>query len=91
MLNGLKSLSGEELSSNADAVLAVSSSGFTEGAILKAKKYGIVTRDFISLTEEEIRRWGNVSEIVLNYVKFINPKLILRLKYKSKNVVNKKR
>lgn len=86
----IEELIGRRISLNADAVLAVSSSGFTEGAILKAKKYGIVTRDFISLTEEEIRRWGKVSEIILNYVKFINPKLTLRLKHKSTNVVDKK-
>ena len=86
----IEELIGRRVSLNADAVVAVSSSGFTEGAILKARKYGIITRDFLTLTEEEIRRWGSVSKIAINYVKFNAPELTLKLNSKSINLVEKR-
>ena len=46
------------MSLNADAVIAVSASGYTKGAVLKAKKFGIILRDMISLSEKEISAWG---------------------------------
>src|SRR5680860_560019 len=64
----IEELIGRRISLNADAVIAVSFSGFTEGAILKAKKHGIITRDFLSLTEEEIKRWGSLSKISITYI-----------------------
>src|SRR3989337_467443 len=54
----IEELIGRRLSLQADTVIAVSASGFTEGAIIKAKAYGIILRDIISLTEEEIKEWG---------------------------------
>ncbi len=41
----IEELIGRKLSLRADALIAVSSSGFTEGAIKKAKAYGIFLRD----------------------------------------------
>ena len=46
---------GRRVSLKADSAIAVSSSGFTSGALTKAKKHGIVTRDLRKLTEQEIR------------------------------------
>jgi hypothetical protein len=78
----IEELIGRRMSLNADAILAVSSSGFTEGAILKARKYGIVTRDFLTLTEQEIKRWGSISNVIVNYIRFETPELILKLNSK---------
>ncbi len=46
---------GRRMSLNADSVIAVSASGFTKGAVKKAKKYGIILRDIQTLTENEIK------------------------------------
>jgi len=67
-VNWIEELIGRRKSLQADAVIAVSVSGFTEGAVIKAKKFGIVLRDVASLTEEEISKWGNKTEISLDYV-----------------------
>lgn len=84
----IEELIGRRISLNADAVIAVSSSGFTEGAIAKASIYGIITRDFLSLSEEEIRRWGSASKVSTNYLKFHNPELIL-LSSKEINIIER--
>lgn len=72
----IEELIGRRQSLNADSIIAVSSSGFTKGALAKAKKYGIITRDLTELTKEEITRWGKESKLQVNYVKFIEPKFI---------------
>src|SRR5690348_7606553 len=41
----IEELIGRRVSLEADAMIAVSSSGFTEGAILKANKHGIMLRN----------------------------------------------
>jgi hypothetical protein len=73
----IEELIGRRTSLGADAVIAVSSSGFTKGGLLKAKKHGIITRDFLTLTEEEVQRWGKVSKVTLNYMKFDDAVLTL--------------
>jgi hypothetical protein len=72
----IEELIGRRQSLNADALIAVSSSGFTKGAINKAKRYGIITRDLTELTKEEVARWGKESKLQVNYVKFTKPKFI---------------
>lgn len=62
----IEELIGRRSSLKADAVIAVSASGFTRGAILKAKAYGIVLRDIKSLSEEEIRAWGGRTKIFVD-------------------------
>jgi len=73
----IEELIGRRTSLGADAVIAVSASGFTEGASLKADRYGIITRDFASLTAEEVQRWGKVSSVTVNHMQFENPILTL--------------
>ena len=51
----IEELIGRRASLKADAIIAVSASGFTKGAIIKAEKYGVILRDILSLTEDEIR------------------------------------
>lgn len=72
----IEELIGRRLSLQADALIAVSASGFTSGAIKKAATYGIFLRDLLTLSDEEIRQWGNKAKIWVEYVRFSNPKLI---------------
>ncbi len=60
-VNWIEHLDGRRRSMNADAVIGVSSSGFTETAILKAERLGVILRDFETLSPEEIRAWGTLS------------------------------
>ncbi|SPE34707.1 conserved hypothetical protein [Candidatus Sulfopaludibacter sp. SbA3] len=66
----IEELIGRRLSFRADAVIAVSASGFTKGAILKAKSFGIILRDFSTLTEEEISAWGHLTHVSLTFHQF---------------------
>lgn len=68
----IEELIGRRLSLRAHSVIAVSASGFTEGAIRKAREFGIVLRDFISLTEEEILSWGKSTKVKLIFYEFRN-------------------
>lgn len=63
----IEELIGRRSSLRADAVIAVSASGFTEGAIVKAKTFGIILRDILSLTEEEISQWGKKTSVRFTY------------------------
>jgi len=66
----IEELIGRRMSLKADAVIAVSASGFTEGAIKKAKAYGIILRDILSLTEEEICEWGQKTKVWLTFYNY---------------------
>jgi hypothetical protein len=54
----IEELIGRRVSLGAQVVIAVSSSGFTAGAIAKARKHGIILRDLQELTDSEIASWG---------------------------------
>ena len=77
----IEELYGRKESLNADAVIAVSSSGFTDGAIKKAERFGVILRDTKILTEEEIRRWGRPTKVKLVYYNYEN--VLLRFMIKS--------
>lgn len=66
----VEELIGRKISLRADCVIAVSSSGFTKGAIKKADKYGIILRDLISVSSEEVSQWGKTTKIHINLYKF---------------------
>ncbi|MBW2045588.1 MAG: restriction endonuclease [Deltaproteobacteria bacterium] len=68
----IEELMGRRNSLRADSVIAVSASSFTKGAILKARKFGIILRDLISLTEEEITTWGHLTKVWLTYYQYEN-------------------
>ena len=59
----IEELIGRRLSLRADAMIAVSASGFTEGAILKANAQGIILRN-------QVQRWGKVTDARLVYYEF---------------------
>lgn len=66
----VEELIGRKISLQADALIAVSVSGYTKGAINKARAHGIILRDVISLTEEEIRNWGKKTCVSVTFYKY---------------------
>ena len=77
----IEELIGRRLSLNADFIIAVSDSGYTKGAIAKAKKFEIILRNLRELDDEEILQWGRKSEITLTYYGFLN--IGMRLLFKQ--------
>jgi hypothetical protein len=75
----IEELIGRRESLRADAVIAVSNSGFTQGAEAKAAAFGIILRDFDTLTQEEIRNWGKQRKVHLTFYEFLNCIITLRL------------
>ena len=66
----IEELMGRRISLRADAMIAVSSSGFTEGAILKADAQGIVLRNLATISAEEVQQWGRATDARLVYYEF---------------------
>ncbi len=54
----IEELFGRKISLHATAMVGVSSSGFTEGAIKKAKRLGVFLCNLSELTDNEIKSWG---------------------------------
>lgn len=75
----VEELIGRRLSLNADLIIAVSASGFTNGAIIKAEKYGVILRDFISLTDKEIQNWGRTTKVWLTFYQYFNTSIIFKV------------
>lgn len=76
----IEELIGRKASLRADAVIAVSALGFTEGAVKKGHAFGIILRDLLSLTEEEIAAWGRVSKVSLTFYEYTDVKLLFWMK-----------
>jgi Restriction endonuclease len=68
----IEELIGRRTSLGADAVIAVSSSGFTTGALKKAKRHGVVTRDLKRLTDAEVRAWGQQIALTLYFYEYFD-------------------
>jgi len=66
----IEELIGRRASLQADAIVAVSASGFTSGAIRKANKYGVILKDLCALTDEEIIAWARSIEISVFYYRY---------------------
>jgi hypothetical protein len=77
----VEELIGRRASLQADGVIAVSSSGFTSGALKKAKKYGVIPRDLRALTEREIREWGRQITLTLYFYQYSDLELSLCFKF----------
>lgn len=84
----IEEMMGRRISLKADAIIAVSASGFTSGAIKKAKRQGVILRDMISLTEDEIRRWGKPTKICIRYFKFNAPRMAFIFDSGHENEIN---
>ncbi len=71
----IEELIGRRISLEANAIIAVSASGFTSGAIKKANKYGVILKDVNELTDEEICSWSKSIEISVLYYRYEDFKL----------------
>lgn len=76
----IEELVGRRTSLRADAIIAVSASGFTEGAIKKAKAFGIILRDLVTLSKEEIFSWGHLTRVWLTFYEFAEVSLVFRFR-----------
>ena len=68
----VEELIGKKISMRASAAIGVSASGFTKGAKIKANTYGIALRDFYTLSETEIQKWGRKTKILLGLYEYRN-------------------
>ncbi len=66
----IEELYGRKVSLGAHSVIAVSASGFTEGAVRKAERLGVFARDLRNLSDEEIHTWGRGTRVRMSYVRF---------------------
>jgi len=73
----IEELIGRRISLEASAIAAVSTSGFTSGAIKKAEKYGVILRDLKNLSDAEIKSWARSVEIAIYFYRYDNFKLTL--------------
>jgi hypothetical protein len=74
----IEELMGRRTSLKADAVIAVSASGFTKTARDKANAHGIHLRDFATLSREEIQKWGRKRTLTPNFCEFTEVVLTVR-------------
>jgi hypothetical protein len=75
----IEELIGRRASLKADAVIAVSASGFTKTARNKAASYGIHLRDFATLSREEIQNWGRRRTLRIAFCEFTQVVVTLRM------------
>jgi hypothetical protein len=72
----IEQLIGRKSTLKPDLIIAVSSSGFTQGAIKTAQANGIILRDLLTLTDKEIETWGSRVEVFVGYHRYEKPNLI---------------
>lgn len=75
----IEELMGRRLSLRADAVIAVSASGFTSTARRKAAAHGIHLRDFLTLSDVEIQNWGRTRTLTLTFCEFTQVVLAIQV------------
>lgn len=80
----IECLIGRRISLGAQSVIAVSSSGFTAGALAKARRYGIITRDLQHLTDKEVEHWGQRIELTLYYYQYSD--LVVSLAFSPESI-----
>jgi restriction endonuclease len=73
----IEELIGRRTSLAADGAVAVSSSGFTAGALKKANRFGIITHDLRRLTESEVKSWGRQVNLTLYFYQYSDLELCL--------------
>lgn len=71
----IEELIGRRASLRIDIMIAVSSSGFTEGAIKKAAAFNIHLRTLSKLTDDEIRVWVDPAKAWLVFYEFVDCRL----------------
>ena len=73
----IEELIGRRASLRAHSVIAVSASGFSSGAIRKARQHQIAVRNLRSLTDADIARWGQSIDLSIIYYEYSNLSLTL--------------
>lgn len=73
----IEELIGRRESLQADGIIAVSLSGFSQPALSKAKAKGVITRALSEMTDAEIETWGKTAQLVNNYFKISEMELQL--------------
>lgn len=68
----VEELFGRKISLQATSMIGVSSSGFTEGAVKKAKRLGVFLCNLNELTENDVKSWGEKTKIRFLYYQFSN-------------------
>lgn len=87
----IEELYGRRASLNADSIIAVSTSSFTEGALKKAARLGVITRDFRALTKTEIEKWGVFNKVTAIYTQFFQSTIYIVEEYpRIDKIVNPK-
>ncbi len=66
-------------SMNAEAAIAVSDSGFTDGALRKARELGIIVRNLATVSDEEIKSWGAMAPVDLVFYEFRDMQVTIML------------
>ncbi len=79
----VEELIGRRQSLEAHAVIAVSSSGFTRGAINKAKRYDVILRDLRELTDKDVELWGRRVALTLYFYEYSNLEVSLVFEHES--------
>lgn len=79
----IEELFGRKISLHATSVIAVSSSGFTQGAVKKAARLGIFLRDLKELTRDEIDSWGCAIAMTAYYYQYEDLELTLFFRSES--------
>jgi Restriction endonuclease len=79
----IEELIGRRTSLGADSLIAVSSSGFTAGALKKANRYGIIPRDLRELTDREIKSWGSQVAVTVYFYQYSDLEVSLCFKPES--------
>lgn len=75
----IEELIGRRQSLGAHAVIAVSASGFTKGAIAKARRYGVLVRDLRELSDDDVGEWGRSIELTLYFFAYSDVVLTITL------------
>jgi hypothetical protein len=87
----IEELYGRKISLNAANVIAVSFSGFTHGAMLKAARLGVPLRDLKSLAPEDVANWSCTVEIKVYYYKYDHLKLVVCFREANALVLDNKK
>jgi hypothetical protein len=66
----VEELIGRKVNLAADMMIGVSSSGFTDGARKAARLHGIILRDLLTMTDEEVMRWGTEILCDVAFIKY---------------------
>ena len=64
---------------SANAAIAISDRGFTDGAVQKARELGVIVRNLATVSDEEIRNWGVLTPVDLVFYEFRDMQVTIML------------